>query len=84
MAVMPTGRFKKVHASSSAELRDWLSAHHARSENIWLVTFKKSVPDKFVSTQKFGKSAPSYRRNLLRWIKLTKAPPISEADRASC
>lgn len=25
--------------------------HHSQPENVWLVTFKKSVPDKFVSAQ---------------------------------
>ena len=51
MAGIPTDRFEKVTVSSVAELRDWLTAHHTQSENIWLVTFKKSVPNKYVSTQ---------------------------------
>ncbi len=51
MAGIPTERFEKVQVSSVAELRDWLTDHHTQSENVWLVTFKKSVPDKYVSTQ---------------------------------
>ncbi len=51
MAGIPTDRFEKVQVSSVAELRDWLSAHHTQSENVWLVTFKKSAPDKYISTQ---------------------------------
>ncbi len=51
MAGIPTERFEKVQVSSVAELRDWLTAHHTQPENVWLVTFKKSVPDKYVSTQ---------------------------------
>lgn len=51
MARLPTERFEKVQVSSVAELRDWLNAHHTQPENVWLVTFKKSVPDKYVSTQ---------------------------------
>ncbi|MCF2870849.1 YdeI/OmpD-associated family protein [Octadecabacter sp. G9-8] len=50
MAGIPTDRFEKVQVCSAAELRDWLTAHHTQSENVWLVTFKKSVPDKYVST----------------------------------
>ncbi|XOY56351.1 MAG: YdeI/OmpD-associated family protein [Rhodobacterales bacterium] len=51
MAGLPTERFEQVQVGSVCELRNWLTAHHTQSENVWLVTFKKSVPDKFVSTQ---------------------------------
>ncbi len=51
MAAIPTDRFEKVQVSSVTELRDWLTAHHTQAENVWLVTFKKSVPDKYISTQ---------------------------------
>lgn len=51
MAGIPTERFEQVAVNSLAELRDWLIENHTQSENVWLVTFKKSVPDKFVSTQ---------------------------------
>ncbi len=51
MAGIATDRFEKVQVSSVSELRDWLTAHHTQPENVWLVTFKKSVPDKYVSTQ---------------------------------
>ncbi len=51
MAGIATDRFEKVQVSSVSELRDWLSAHHTQSENVWLVTFKKSAPDKYISTQ---------------------------------
>lgn len=51
MAGIATDRFEQVQVSSPCELRDWLGVHHMQSENVWLVTFKKNVPDKFVSTQ---------------------------------
>ncbi len=51
MAGIPTQRFEKVQVGSVVELRDWLTIHHTQPENVWLVTFKKNVPDKFVSTQ---------------------------------
>lgn len=43
-------RFEHVEVTSSAELRSWLLSHHAQSEAVWLVTFKKAVPDRYVST----------------------------------
>jgi uncharacterized protein YdeI (YjbR/CyaY-like superfamily) len=40
---------ERVQVESRAELRAWLENNHARSEGIWLVTFKKQVPDRHVS-----------------------------------
>ena len=34
-----------------AELHDWLADHHATSGSVWLVTYKKSVPGKYVSRE---------------------------------
>lgn len=45
-----TENFSKVPVSSAAELREWLSIHHTQEESVWLVTYKKAVPDKYVST----------------------------------
>lgn len=36
-------RFAEFHAHSRAEWRAWLEQHHATSEGIWLVTFKKGT-----------------------------------------
>lgn len=47
---IPTERFDQVEVTSAAELRDWLATNHAQTENVWLVTWKKSVPDRYVST----------------------------------
>ena len=47
--MIETDRFEKVEVTGAAELRDWLSANHARQESIWLVTFKKHEPSKYVS-----------------------------------
>ena len=46
-----TERFDKVLVGSAEELRDWLAANHTREDGVWLVTFKKHVPAKFVSTE---------------------------------
>lgn len=43
--------FKKVEVASAAELRAWLEVNHAQDESIWLVTYKKHIADKYVSTQ---------------------------------
>ena len=40
---------EKVEVSSTQELRQWFEKHHAQSESIWLITYKKNVPDKYVS-----------------------------------
>ena len=49
-AMIKTENFAQVPIASPVELREWLSANHQQSESVWLVTFKKSVPDKYVST----------------------------------
>ncbi|WP_114751819.1 YdeI/OmpD-associated family protein [Pleomorphovibrio marinus] len=45
-----TENFQKVEVSSTKELRAWLEQHHAQKESVWLVTFKKTVPEKYLST----------------------------------
>ncbi len=42
---------EKVEVQSTRELRQWFEDNHAQKESIWLVTYKKSSPDKYVSTQ---------------------------------
>lgn len=41
--------FEQVQVESRAELRQWLAAHYTRTESIWLVTYKKNVPAKYVT-----------------------------------
>lgn len=45
-----TENFQKVEVSSSHELRSWLEVHHTQDASVWLVTFKKNVPGKYLST----------------------------------
>lgn len=45
-----TENFEKVEISSSEELREWLLENHQQKESIWLVTYKKVRPSKYVST----------------------------------
>jgi uncharacterized protein YdeI (YjbR/CyaY-like superfamily) len=44
-----TENFQQVEVTSAAQLREWLLAHHTQAESIWLVTYKKQVPEKYVS-----------------------------------
>jgi uncharacterized protein YdeI (YjbR/CyaY-like superfamily) len=41
--------FEQVQVESRLELRRWLQDNHTRSESIWLVTYKKHVPEKYVT-----------------------------------
>lgn len=47
--MIATDAFEKVEVSSSEELATWLSQYHQQKESIWLVTYKKNVPEKYVS-----------------------------------
>jgi uncharacterized protein YdeI (YjbR/CyaY-like superfamily) len=46
--VIETDRFTKVEVGSAGALWDWLEAHHGQAESVWLVTWKKAVPDRYV------------------------------------
>ena len=48
--MIASDRYEYVQIDSGAALRDWLEAHHEREEPVWLVTFKKAVPERYVST----------------------------------
>lgn len=48
--MVQTDNFNQVEIASSQELRSWLADHHRQTESVWLVTYKKSVPNKYVST----------------------------------
>lgn len=46
---MNPDKFLKIQVSSRVELWSWLDSHCKQSESVWLVTFKKIRPDKYVS-----------------------------------
>ncbi|WP_209329952.1 YdeI/OmpD-associated family protein [Lunatimonas salinarum] len=48
--MIQTDSFRQVQVTSAQELRNWLENHHSQKEGVWLVTFKKSVPHKYLST----------------------------------
>jgi uncharacterized protein YdeI (YjbR/CyaY-like superfamily) len=47
--MIPTEGFAQVEVRSAAELRNWLAAHHAQGESVWLVTWKKAPGAPYVS-----------------------------------
>ena len=49
--MIKTENFEQVEVVSQEELRNWLMTNHNQKESIWLVTFKKQVPEKYVSVQ---------------------------------
>jgi len=44
-------RFPHVEVSSQADLHEWLLRHHQQDEAIWLVTYRKAVPGKYVTRE---------------------------------
>ncbi|MFQ6548682.1 YdeI/OmpD-associated family protein [Aestuariibius sp. 2305UL40-4] len=49
MARRPLEDGEEVEVASRMELRTWLGMNHRRETGIWLVTYKKSDPDRYVS-----------------------------------
>lgn len=49
--MIKTENFEKVNVSSQDELRKWLEENHKQKESVWLVTFMKSTPSKYVSKE---------------------------------
>ncbi|MEM8762640.1 MAG: YdeI/OmpD-associated family protein [Bacteroidota bacterium] len=47
--MIKTERFDKVEVASQEALRAWLLKNHTQLESVWLVTYKKSRPNKYVS-----------------------------------
>ena len=50
--MIETDRFAKVEIESLDELRAWLAKNHAQETSVWLVRYKKTVPEKFVDRLK--------------------------------
>ncbi|BAU99988.1 YdeI/OmpD-associated family protein [Aurantimicrobium minutum] len=48
--MLDSQRFEHVEVASADELHKWLDKHHTQTEAVWLVTFKKVVQDKYLST----------------------------------
>ncbi len=48
---MDPDKFERVEVASNQALWDWLGLHHARLESVWLVTWKASHADRYVSRE---------------------------------
>ncbi|MEM6737827.1 MAG: YdeI/OmpD-associated family protein [Bacteroidota bacterium] len=48
--MIKTENFEKVEISSPEELRGWLTKNYQKEDSFWLVTYKKEIKDKYVST----------------------------------
>lgn len=46
-----TENFDQVLIASHEQLWDWLSLNHAQEQSVWLVTWKKETPGKYVSRE---------------------------------
>ncbi len=46
-----TENFEQVEVTTAIQLREWLLKNHTQKESIWLVTYKKQVPEKYISVQ---------------------------------
>lgn len=49
--MIKTENFEKVEVKSSNELRNWLNKNHSQNDGIWLITYKKSKKEKYVSRE---------------------------------
>ncbi|GAB2488494.1 YdeI/OmpD-associated family protein [Algoriphagus taiwanensis] len=49
--MIQTDNFQKVEVTSAAELRSWLEQNHRQEESVWLVTYMKAVPEKYLSRE---------------------------------
>jgi len=49
MAKRPLSDAPEVAIGSIAELRTWLSTHHAQDSGVWVVSYKKADPDRYVA-----------------------------------
>ena len=47
--MIKTEKFDTLEITAVDELRVWLLANHNQPESVWLVTYKKAQPDKYVS-----------------------------------
>ena len=47
--MIKTENFEKIEITKVEGLRQWLLNNHTQSKSVWLVTYKKESPDKYVS-----------------------------------
>lgn len=48
--MIASDRFPQIEVTSVEDLHHWLAQNHSRTEAVWLVTYRKSVPARYLST----------------------------------
>ena len=48
--MIATAKFEKVEVRNTVQLREWLDANHGQEDSVWLVTYRKHVRGRYVST----------------------------------
>lgn len=51
LVAIKTDNFASVEITGEGQLWDWLAINHGSSDSFWLITFKKSVPNKYLSRE---------------------------------
>lgn len=49
--MIKTENFEQVQVESVEALRTWLAANHSQKKSVWLVTYTKKVPEKYLSRE---------------------------------
>jgi len=49
--LVKTENFERVEVASAQDLRTWLLENHRHENSVWLVTHKKSIPEKYISRE---------------------------------
>ena len=49
-SMIKTENFTKIEVGSGEELRQWLLDNHQQEDSVWLVTYKKHIRNKYLST----------------------------------
>ncbi len=49
--MVKTENFERVEVASAQDLRSWLLENHRQENSVWLVTYKKSIPEKYIARE---------------------------------
>jgi uncharacterized protein YdeI (YjbR/CyaY-like superfamily) len=72
---MALAELERVEVTSRQAWRKWLLAHHDQTHSIWLVTWKKVHPDRYLSAEAIVEEALAFG-----WI--DSQPRVLDADRS--
>ena len=58
--MVKTKNFEKVEVTSVEALKNWLDNNHTQEKSVWLVTYKKRIPEKYISVNEVLDELLSY------------------------